>query len=82
LWHPLYNRGQRLAAKPASALSAEILVANGRKISGLGGMGAKYYPTIKDQKAGQRFQQKQNQLQKQKKAAAPQTQPVKAEKKK
>lgn len=23
-------------------------------------MGAKYYPTIKDQKAGQRFQQKQN----------------------
>lgn len=45
-------------------------------------MGAKYYPTIKDQKASQRFQQKQNQLQKQKKAAAPLAQPVKAEKKK
>lgn len=45
-------------------------------------MGAKYYPTIKDLKASQRFQQKQNQLQKQKKAAAPLTQPVKAEKKK
>jgi hypothetical protein len=45
-------------------------------------MGAKYYPTVKDQKASLRFQEKQKQLQKQKKAAAPLAQPVKVEKKK
>lgn len=45
-------------------------------------MGAKYYPTIKDQKASQRFQQKQNQLHKQKKASVLLAEPVKAEKKK
>ena len=59
-----------------------ILVAIKREIGGLGCMGAKYYPTIKDQKASQRFQQKQNQLHKQKKAAVPLAAPVKAEKKK
>jgi hypothetical protein len=36
---------------------------------GLAGMGAKYLPTIKDLKASQRFQQKQNPLRKFKKAA-------------
>jgi len=59
-----------------------ILVAIRREIGGLVAMGAKYYPTIKDQKASQRFQQKQNQLQKQKKVAAPLAQPEKAENKK
>jgi hypothetical protein len=29
-------------------------------IDGLAGMGAKYLPTVKDLKASQRFQQKQN----------------------
>jgi hypothetical protein len=39
-------------------------------VSALVGMGAKYLPTIKDQKASQRFQQKQNPLRKFKKAGA------------
>jgi hypothetical protein len=38
------------------------------KIAGLAGMGAKYLPTIKDLKAIQRFQQKQNPLHKFKKS--------------
>jgi hypothetical protein len=38
-------------------------------------MGAKYYPTIKDQKASQRFQQKQQVLPKTKKS--PDAKPVK-----
>jgi hypothetical protein len=39
-------------------------------IDGVGGMGAKYLPTIKDQKASQRFQQKQNRLPEFKKSAS------------
>jgi hypothetical protein len=35
-------------------------------------MGAKYLPTIKDQKASQRFQQKQNPMRKFKKSSASQ----------
>lgn len=42
-------------------------------------MGAKYLPTIKDQKAAQRFQQKQNPMPPLKKT--PRTQPVKKGKK-
>ncbi|MSU73506.1 MAG: hypothetical protein EXS43_14420 [Opitutus sp.] len=37
-----------------------ILFAGRAIIDGLEGMGAKYLPTIKDQKAGQRFHQKQH----------------------
>jgi hypothetical protein len=37
-------------------------------VDGLAGMGAKYLPTIRDQKANQRFQQKQNPLRKFKKS--------------
>ncbi len=37
-------------------------------VVGLGCMGAKYLPTIKDQKANLRFQQKQNPLRKFKKS--------------
>ena len=43
-------------------------------------MGAKYLPTIKDLKASQRFQQKQDRLQQLKKLAG--TLPVKSDKKK
>jgi hypothetical protein len=39
----------------------------GEFVAGLGPMGAKYLPTIRDLKAQQRFQQKQNPLRKFKK---------------
>jgi hypothetical protein len=41
-----------------------------RIVDGLAGMGAKYLPTIRDLKASQRFQQKQNPLRKFKKSPA------------
>gem|GEM_PF-1698221 len=43
----------------------------GRLLAGLAGMGAKYYPTVKDLKASQRFLQKQRALPKVKKSANP-----------
>jgi hypothetical protein len=49
-------------------------------MDGLAGMGAKYLPTIKDLKASQRFQQKQNALPKLKKTSG--DQPTKKSKKK
>jgi hypothetical protein len=48
-------------------------------IDGLAGMGAKYYPTIKDMKASQRFQQKQAARPKAQKSA--EVKPVKTDKK-
>jgi uncharacterized membrane protein YebE (DUF533 family) len=48
-------------------------------IGGLAGMGAKYYPTIKDMKASQRFQQKQAARPKAQKPA--EVKPVKTDKK-
>jgi len=48
-------------------------------IDGLAGMGAKYYPTIKDMKASQRFQQKQAARPKVQKPA--EVKPVKTDKK-
>ncbi|MBK9991174.1 MAG: hypothetical protein IPP19_10680 [Verrucomicrobia bacterium] len=71
-----------MAAKLASGSRPRFWLRSGARSTAFESMGAKYYPTIKDQKASQRFQQKQNQLQKQKKAAAPLAQPEKAEKKK
>jgi hypothetical protein len=77
-WLPSLQVEAQLSGK---RVESTILVAIKRQIGGLGSMGAKYYPTIKDQKASQRFQQKQNLLQKQKKASEPLAQPVKEEKK-
>lgn len=51
-----------------------------RNVGGLGRMGAKYLPTIKDLKASQRFQQKQRPLHKFKQS--PGGQPAKRGKKK
>ena len=48
---------------------AKKLIAPFRDIGGFGAMGAKYFPTIKDLKANQRFQQKQNPLPKFKKSS-------------
>ena len=60
-------------------LLGAILIARLRIIAGLGDMGAKYLPTIKDLKDNQRFHQKQNPLRKFKKSAA--NQPAKRGKK-
>ncbi len=51
--------------------SARICLLARRFIGGLAGMGAKYLPTIKDLKASQRFQQKQQPLHKFKKTPGP-----------
>jgi len=57
-----------------------ILFARSRLIRGLGTMGAKYLPTTNDQKASQRFQQRQNTTSKFIKPSA--AQPAKAKTKK
>jgi len=51
-----------------------------RILDGFEGMGAKYYPTVKDMKASQRFLQKQRALPKAKKT--PDTKPEKKAEKK
>jgi hypothetical protein len=48
----------RLQAETLDVRGAN-LVAGARVFGGFVGMGAKYYPTVKDQKANQRFLQKQ-----------------------
>jgi len=60
--------------KPWHGRSAN-LVAHRRVFGGFVGMGAKYYPTVKDQKANQRFLQKQRAQVKPKKVPAVKPEP-------
>jgi len=62
------NRGE-VSAGPSGR--RVILIAAGRVIDRPARMGAKYLPTIKDQKASQRFQEQQNRRAREKKLAAP-----------
>jgi hypothetical protein len=78
-WHGVWLRLRRSVARGHQRIGT-ILVARSRIIDGLGRMGAKYLPTIKDIKASQRFQQKQSALPKLKKASG--NQPKKKREKK
>jgi len=75
-----FANGTGTRARGSDRVGRAILIAHRRDCERAWCMGAKYLPTIKDLKAMQRFQQKQNPLKKFNKT--PDGQPVKKGKKK